>query len=77
MHTIQPQNDIVIDELEAPLVALIAKDPAQMTDDELSAHLARIRALRSDGTKRAAVVNKGAKTTKSRDKLSGMDDLLG
>lgn len=68
--------DIPIDELEAPLVHLIQLDPSKMTDDELNAHLSRIRALRADGTKRTAAVNKGAKATTSRDKLSSLDDLI-
>ncbi len=66
-----------IDEFEAPLVALLTKDISSMSDVELKAYTDSIRALRADGTKRAAVVNKGAKATKARDKLASLDDLLG
>lgn len=76
-HLSNPTNlPMDIDELEAPLVALIAVDPATMTDAELRIHMDKIRALRADGTKRAASVNKGSKATVNRDKLSGLDDLL-
>ncbi len=47
-------NDLLLhpEENDAPLVALVSKNPADMTDSELSALTTKLRTLRSTSTTR-------------------------
>lgn len=62
---------------DQPLIDLIGQTPATMSDEELSAYIAAIRAKRANPTKRRAAHRKESHSLSGKTKSADISDLLG